>query len=104
MKKNVAEKERDKIWENHMKIIKNEENVLDTSVNADIVEGPVVCVGREEVVLQVLNEVKSGKAHAPSDASMELIAASKELGIEVMSEVMSESKIDFECQLNLLYL
>ena len=44
-------------------------------VELDAVEGLVVCVSREEV-LQVLNEMKTGKAPGPSDVSLELIAAS----------------------------
>ena len=38
-------------------------------------EGPVVCVSREEVV-QALNEMKTGKGPAPLEISLELIAAS----------------------------
>ena len=38
------------------------------------VEVTVVCVGREEMV-QVLNEMKTGKAPGPSDVSLELITA-----------------------------
>ena len=39
----------------------NEENNWDHNVERDAVEGPVVCVRREEV-LQALNEMKTGKA------------------------------------------
>ena len=41
----------------------------------------VVSVSREEV-LQALNKMKTGNASGPSDASLELIAASEVVGIE----------------------
>ena len=44
-------------------------------MEGDAVQGPVACVGREEV-LQTLNEMKAGNAPGPSEASIELIAAS----------------------------
>ena len=52
----------------------------------DAVEGPVVCVNREEV-LQALNEIKAGKAPGSSAVSLELIAASGGVGIQVMAEI-----------------
>ena len=38
-------------------------------MEGDAVEGPIVCVSREEVV-QTLNEMKTGKAPRPSDVSI----------------------------------
>ena len=38
-------------------------------------EGPIVCVGREEV-FQALNQMKTGKTPGPSEVSLELISAS----------------------------
>ena len=64
----------------------NEENHWDYNVKGDAVEGPVVCLCREEV-LQALNETKTGKAPEPSDLSLELIAASGGVGIQVMAEI-----------------
>ena len=61
-------------------------NDWDHDVEGDTVEGPVVCVGREEV-LQALNEMKTGKAPVPSEVSLELIAASGGVGIEVMAVI-----------------
>ena len=55
------EKERGEVWKDYMERIMNEENDWDHYVEGDAVEGPVVCVGREEV-LQALNEMKTGKA------------------------------------------
>ena len=52
-----SEKERGKVWKDYMERIVNEENDWDHNVAGDAVEGPLVCVSREEV-LQALNEVK----------------------------------------------
>ena len=49
-------------------------------------EGPVVCASREEV-LQVLHEMKTGKAPGLSKVSLELIADSGGVGIQVMAEI-----------------
>ena len=38
-------------------------------------------------MLQVLNEIKTGKAPGPSDASMQLTADSEEEGNQVMVEI-----------------
>ena len=74
-----SEKEIGKVWKGYMERIMNEENDWDLNVEADAVEGPVVCVG--EQVPQALNEMKTGKAPGPSDASFELIVASAEVEI-----------------------
>ena len=52
----------------------------------DAVEGPVVCVSREEV-LQALNGMKTGKVPGPSDMSLEFIDASREVGIQATAEI-----------------
>ena len=78
-----SEKERGKVWKDYMERIVNEENDWDQNVEGDAVEGPVVCVSRED-------EMKRIKA--PSDHQMyqlELIAASRTVGIQVMA--LSES-------------
>ena len=69
-----------------MERIMKVENDWDHNVEGDVVEGPVVCVSREEV-LQVLNEMKTRKNPGPSDISLELIAASGGVGIQVMAEI-----------------
>ena len=61
-------------------MVMNEGNDWDYNVEGDAVEGPVDCVSRDEVV-QVLNETKTGEAPVSSDVPLELIAASKEIGI-----------------------
>ena len=45
-----SEKERCKVWKDYVERIVNEENDWDCNVKIDAVEGPVVCVGREEVL------------------------------------------------------
>ena len=45
-----SEKDRGKVWKEHMERIMNEENEWDQNVEADLVEGPVERVSREEVV------------------------------------------------------
>ena len=55
-------------------------------MEGDALEGPVVCVCKEEV-LQALNAMKTGKASGPSEVSLELIAASGCVGFYVMAEL-----------------
>ena len=69
-----------------MERIMNEENEWDQNVQADLVEGPVERVSREEVV-KALGKMKAGKAAGPSEVSVEMIAASREIGIDVMVEL-----------------
>ena len=70
-----SEMDTGEVWMDYMERITNEENYLDHNVEGDVVEGPVVCVSREDV-LQALSEVKTSKASGPSEVSLELIAAS----------------------------
>ena len=53
-----SEKERGKVWKDYMERIMNEGNDWDLNVEVDAVEGPVVCVSREEM-LQALNKMKT---------------------------------------------
>ena len=69
-----------------MERIKKDENYWDHNVGGGAVEGPTVCICREEV-LQALNEMKTGKAPGPSEVSLELIAASRGVEIQVMVEI-----------------
>ena len=55
-------------------------------VQADLVEGPVERVSREEVV-KALGKMKAGKAAGPSEVSRWQMAASGEIGIDVMVEL-----------------
>ena len=84
-----SEKERCKVWKDYMERIMNEEIDWYHNVEGDAVEGPVVGVSREEVreVPQASNEMKIAKAPGPSEVSLELIAASGGVGIQVMAEI-----------------
>ena len=75
-----------KILMDYVERIMMEENDWDHNVEGDTVEGPVVCVSREEV-LQALSEMKTGKAVGASELSLELSAASGGVGIQVMAEI-----------------
>ena len=81
-----SEKGRGKVWKDYIEGIMNEENDWDHNVEGDAVEGPVVCVSREEV-LQALKGMKTGKAPGPSGVSLELIAASGGVGIQVTAVI-----------------
>ena len=56
-----SEKKRGIVIKDYMERIMNEENYCNHNVEGDEVEGPVVCVSRQEM-LQTLNEMKTGKA------------------------------------------
>ena len=84
---NFIEKDRGRVWKEHLeRIIINEENEWDQNVQADLVEGPVEKVSREEVV-KALEKMKAGKAAGPSKVSVKMIAASGEIGVDVMVEL-----------------
>ena len=78
----------------------NKENDWDHNLEADVAEGLVVCVGREDV-LQALNEMKIGKEPGPSDVSMGLIAASKGVGIHVI-KVLDGFGMPAKCGLSIV--
>ena len=44
--------------------------------------------------------MKTGKAPVPTEVSLELIAASRGVGIQVMAEICQEVLDVLECQLN----
>ena len=71
-----------------MERITNEENEWDQNVKAELVEGPVERVSREEVV-KAIREMKAGKAAGPSESevSVDMIAASGKIGIGGMVEL-----------------
>ena len=74
-----------------MERIMNEKNDWHRNVEGDAVEGPAVCVSREEM-LQALNEMKTGKATGPSGVSVELIAANGGVGIQVMAKYIKNPR------------
>ena len=63
-----------------MERIMKEVNEWDQNVEAELVEGPVERVSREEVV-KALGKMKAGKAAGPSEVSVEMTAASGEIGL-----------------------
>ena len=78
----VSEKDRGKLWKEHMKKIMNVENEWDQMVEADMVEGPVEEVTDEEV-MEAMNKMKLGKAAGPSEVNMDMIIASGKFGVGV---------------------
>ena len=81
-----SEREKGKVWKDYMERIMDEENDWDCSAKGDAVEGPVVCVSRQDV-LQALNEKKTVRAPGPSEVSLELIATSGGVGIQVKAKI-----------------
>ena len=57
----VNEKDRGKLWKEHMEKIFNVENEWDQIAEADMVEGPVKGITYEEV-MKAMNKMKLGKA------------------------------------------
>ena len=70
-----SEKERCKVLKDCIERIINEENAWDNNLEGDAVEGPVVCVSKEEVI-EALNETKTGKVTGHSEALLALISDS----------------------------
>ena len=73
----VNEKDRWKLWKEHMEKVFNEENNWDQMAEADMVEGPVEGVTYEKV----MNKMKLGKAAGPSEVNMDMIMASGKFGV-----------------------
>ena len=73
-----TEKDRGKVWKEHVERIMNEENEWDQNAEADLVEGPVERVSGK--VVKAMGEMKEGKAAGPSEVCVEMIAASGEIG------------------------
>ena len=82
----VNEKDRGKLWEDHMEKIMNMENEWDWMAEADMVEGPVEEVTYEEVITAV-NKMKLGKAAGPSEVNMDMIMASGKFGVGVLKKL-----------------
>ena len=82
----VSEKDRGKLWKEHMEKIMNVENEWDQMANADMVEGPVEEVTYEEVI-KAMNKMQSGKAAGPSEVNMDTIMASGKFGVGVLKKL-----------------
>ena len=81
----VSEKDRGKLWKEHMEKIMNVENEWDQMVEVDMVEEPVEGVTDEEV-MKAMNKMKLGKA-GPSEVNMDIIIASGTFGVGVMKKL-----------------
>ena len=55
-------------------------------MQTDLVKGPIERVSREEV-MKALGKMKAGKAVGPLEVSVEIMAVSWEIGIDVMVEL-----------------
>ena len=82
----VSEKNRGKLWKDHMEKIMNVENEWDQMAKADMVEGPVEEVAYEEV-MEAMNKMKLGKAAGPSEVSMDMVMASGKFGVGVLKKL-----------------
>ena len=88
---NFSEKDRGRVWQEHMERIMNEENDWDQNVQADLVEGPVERVSREEVVKalgkmkessSVVYEMQESRVSRQHDSLKSLHKTSLEYSIE----------------------
>ena len=68
----MNEKDRGKLWKEHMEKILNVKNELGQMAEADMVEGPVEGVTYEQA-MKAMNKMKLGKAAGPSKVNMDMI-------------------------------
>ena len=74
-----ARRKKGEFWHDYMERVMNMRTGKDHNVEEDAtVEGPVVCVCREEVT-QALNEMRTGGAPGPLNVSLELITVSEQV-------------------------
>ena len=78
----LNEKDRAKLWTAHMSKIMNEENEWDQI--ADTVEGSIERVMREEIT-EAFKYLKIGKAPGPTEVYAQMILASEDVGIRVLT-------------------
>ena len=77
----ISEKNRSRYWKDYMGSLMNCEDDWDHNVEGDTIDGLVDGV-KVEVVVQAFKEMETGKACAPSNGSLELIAADGEVRSE----------------------
>ena len=82
----VGEKDRGKLWKDHVEKIMNVENYWNQMAKADMVEGLVEEITYEEVV-EAMNKMKLGKAAGPSEVNMDMIMASGKFGVGVLKKL-----------------
>ena len=81
-----------------MERITYKEKRWEHNVERDAAEGPVVRVSRDEVELAI-KDMKTGKSSSPpSDISLKLIAASEEVGTQMMLELCQRALDGFRMQ------
>ena len=78
----VSEKDRGKLWKDHMVKIMNVENEWDRLAKADMVEEVTY-----EEVMEAMNKMKLGKAAGPSEVDMNMIMASGKFGVGVLKKL-----------------
>ena len=78
----LSEKDRRKLWKEHMETIMNVENEWDQMIEADMVERVT-----DEEVMETMNKMKLGKAAGPSEVNMDMIIASGKLGVRVIRKL-----------------
>ena len=82
----VSEKDRRKLWKEHMEKIMNVENEWDQMVEADMVEEPYEGVTDEEV-MEAMIKIKLGKELDPQEVNMDMITASVKFGVGVIKKL-----------------
>ena len=74
------EKDRKRIWKNHMKEIMNEENEWGQVTVTSMIEGLIKNVTRDEMAIAI-KVMKPGMAAGLSEVCAEMISASGEVGL-----------------------
>ena len=82
----VSEKDRGKLWKNHMEKITNVKNEWDQMAKTDMLEGPVEEVTYEEVI-KAMNKMKLGKAAGPSEVNTDIMMASGKFDVGVLKKL-----------------
>ena len=80
------EKDRKRMWKNHMMEIMNKENDWDHVTEVGMVEVPIKNVTREKIAIAI-KVMKLGKAAGPSEVCAEMISAGGEIGVSVTVEL-----------------
>ena len=82
----MDERERARVWKNHMEEVMNEENEWDGDVEVDVTHGPIEKVMMEEVE-KVVKEMKLRKAAGVLEIALEHIKTSGMVGIKVITRI-----------------
>ena len=92
-----SEKNRKKMWKEHMEKTINKKNAWDQKTKINMVEGPVEEVSLEEITIAI-KKMKLGKASGFSEVSMEMINASGKVAIDAIMKLLREYLMGKECQ------